>query len=817
MNNKAQFFIFAAVLVIFSLFVIQYSLLSSKQISQTLEDVPFSDIPFIASYIESSVRQTSTNSFENIYSTGDLTKVHRAFSNIYSAHYEIEEKELNYYLSELEVGNEIVKASNIDFYHNILVTGPSVFEVGNFNRKVLIDITKIQDTPKVYLMQSDIGQFRVETLTGANPGFLNPYVVKIDLNKNSIYDKNEILLRESNYSSESRIIYDNKAYTIGESRITYGGITNNESRASFIDTYYLFLGNDGKNYIQLRDSTDKIISIDGVSKFYENDIFLFNDYLIKINEIKYSINGQKDDYVKYVIMNIQISLQETERRREWFDPVEDPGLRFGAVGLKVQKQNSLSSSQINNGDKVIISTLVHNDLEGPITDKDLNNSKNLGSRLNIWEVLKIYLAGEEGVFYSDNSRYKFKIDSANDRILGIYEGNDEILVDIKRCDRDILGDLICVTAYPIEEGFEFELGGEEYIVNDISSTTVSFLRKNSTKLDVRIDVDENLLSSEAYKYDYGKFNLGGSVYRIYPKKNLSGYVDSTSIIIDPPLGNDIPLNVGDPVILNNYLVIFDSTSFQGYDEKWHVILRYFDTGPDMKKFPVGQTRLFYGWYDGYKVVNTWKYDYDPLDQKIIINSTSPIDIYESNSTFITPEGILISIPLFDSENFYEYDIYYPAHGQKLWLGEMLCELDINSFRQHVRIKYDENKNGVIDPEEGYITIDGNNKLAPNQIFYAGGVGFEIVSIIPFHDDGDAQVIAPDEVDRVLLKKVPYYQYTPILERMGKSNIEEFTTILSVYDYYVRRPGDYLVIFSYSFEIDGIKKETSQYYNFKVYQ
>ena len=119
MNNKAQFFIFAAVLVIFSLFVIQYSLLSSKQISQTLEDVPFSDIPFIASYIESSVRQTSTNSFENIYSTGDLTTVHRAFSNIYSAHYEIEEKELNYYLSELEVGNEIVKASNIDFYHNI--------------------------------------------------------------------------------------------------------------------------------------------------------------------------------------------------------------------------------------------------------------------------------------------------------------------------------------------------------------------------------------------------------------------------------------------------------------------------------------------------------------------------------------------------------------------------------------------------------------------------------------------------------------------------------------------------------------------------
>ncbi|KYC51485.1 MAG: hypothetical protein AMQ74_01139 [Candidatus Methanofastidiosum methylothiophilum] len=53
--------------------------------------------------------------------------------------------------------------------------------------------------------------------------------------------------------------------------------------------------------------------------------------------------------------------------------------------------------------------------------------------------------------------------------------------------------------------------------------------------------------------------------------------------------------------------------------------------------------------------------------------------------------------------------------------------------------------------------------------------------------------------------------------MDRNNIEEFTTIMNVYDYYVRRPGDYLVVFTYSFEIDGIKKETSQYYNFKVYQ
>ena len=810
MNNKSQFFIFAAVLVILSLFVIQYSLLSSRQISQTLEDVPFSDIPYIASYIESSIRQTSKNALENIYSTGDLTTLHKAFSNIYSAHYEIEEKELNYYLSQLEVGNEIFKSSNLDFEHNILVTGPSVFEVGNFNRKILIDITKIQNIPKVYLMQSDIGQFRVEPLTAAEPSSSNPYVIK--------NEKNEILYRESNYSAGSRIIYKDRAYSIGENRVIYGGMNNLENRAPFIDNYSLFIGNDGaRNYVQIRDSADTTVILEGVSDFHENDVLVLGSYLIKINEIKYLINNQKDDYVKYVILNIQISLQETEKRREWFDPIEDPGLRYGLVSLKVQKQNAPITSQINTGDKVIISTLIHNDLESQITDKDLNNFKGLGSKLKLWEIVKVVLIGEEGIFYSENSRYKVKIDTANDKIIGIYEGNDEILVDIQRCERDILGNLVCNSAYPVEEGFQFILGGEEYIVNDISSTNVSFLKRNNDRFDVRIDKDENLVSTEAYKFDYGEFRLGGKVYRAYPKKNSLGYVNASMITIDPPLGNDIPLKIGDPIILDNYLVIFDSTIFSGYDEKWHVILRYFDMESEMKKFPVGQTRLFYGWIDDYKVINTWKYSYDVANQRLVIESKTPNNTYETNSTFITPEGIIMNFPVIDSQFFYEYDIYYPANGQNAWLGDILCEFEINAFSQYIRILYDENKNGIIDPTEDYITIDGSNRLYPGQTFYAGGVGFEIVSIIPFHDDGNTQITSPGEINRVLLKRIPYYQYTPILERSGRTNIEEFTTILSTYKYSVKRPGDYLIVFTYSFEIDGIKKETSQYYNFKVYQ
>ncbi len=810
MNNKSQFFIFAAVLVVFSLFVIQYSLMSSRQISQTLEDVPFSDIPYIASYIESSIRQTSRNSLENIYATGDLTTPHRAFSSIYSAHYEIEEKELNYYLSQLDVGNEVVKSSNIDFDNNILFTGPSIFEVGNFNRKILIGITKTQDNPKIYQMQSDIGKFIVEPLYGGEPSSSNPYVVK--------NEQNEVLFREANYSSGSRIIYRERAYTIGESRIAYGGMNSIENRASFIDNYSFFIGNDGsRNYVQIRDSGDKLVTLDGKSIFYENDVFLLGNYLIKINEINYLINGQKDDYVRYVIMNIQISLQETEKRRQWFDPIEDPGLRYGLLGLNAQKQNGLKDSLIYNGDKVVFTTMIHNDLEGPISDKDFNNSKDLGSKLNIWEIVKVVLIGEDGVFYSENSRYKVKIDSTNDKIIGIYEGNEENLIDIQRCERDILGNLICNSAYPIEEGFKFQLGGEEYIVSDITPPTVSFLRRNNGMLDVRIEKDENLIQTEAYKFDYGEFRVGGSLYRVYPKKNSLGYVNATLVIIDPPLGNDIVLKIGDPVILGNYLVIFDGTNYLGYDEKWHVIFRYFDMESEKKRFPVGYTRLFYGWNNEYEVINTWEYNFDTINKKLIIDSKTPTNTYETNSTFITPEGIIVSFPLIDNQFFYEYDVYYPANGQKCWLGNILCEFEVNSFSKYIRIKYDENKNGTIDLGEGYITIDESNKLYPGQIFYSGGVGFEIVSIIPFHDDGNSQITSPDEVNRVLLKRVPYYQYAPILERSGRVNIDEFTTIISTNQYYVRRPGDYLVLFTYSFEIDGIKKETSQYYNFKVYQ
>jgi hypothetical protein len=796
MNNKSQFFIFAAILVIISLLAIQYSLLSYRQVSQSIGDVAYSDVPFIASYVESSFRDTSINSFEEMYRTGDLTSIHDAFSGIYSAHYAIEEKELNYYLSRLDVGIEVTKSSNTTFDYDVLFVGPSIFEVGNFNRKILIDASKISSNPKIYSMQSDIGLIKVGPMDmnfSASPS--NPYV---------IHYNNQIIIRDSNYSADSRVIYNNRAYTIGENGIVYGGMNNIENRAPFLGYYYLDLGNDGNNYVSVMTPNGAPLTLDGATKFYEGDIFLLDGNLIKITDINYIINGQKDEYVKYTTMNVQISLQESERRRQWFDPIEVPGLRYGLIDIMAIKQNALKTTQIKTGDTVIISSLIHNDLETPILDRDINGSKGLGSTIRIWEIINVVLIGDEGTFQSEYSKYKVEINPLTEKIEGIYEmsGATEILIDIPRCRRDSLGNLVCVSAYPLEEGFEFSLKGEEYVVRDITTSSVAFLRRSTDSLDIRIDLGAGP--------DYGEFKLGNKIYEVYLVRDLLNNVDPTQLIIDPPLGEDIILEIGDPVILDNYLVLLEGITYLNDDGKWHVYFKYFDMVSEMNQFPVGKTRLFYGWDGGdYGVVNQWKYGYNTVNSKLTIESKTPLYSEETNSTLITTDGLLACFSSINDENFFEYDLYYPKESDLVWLGDTLTLFeDIDAFNKEVKIRIDENKNGIIDGTEGYIKVKGSDTLLENDIFYCGGTGYEIAMIIYFHTD---------EVPRVLIKRVPYYQYTPILERFGRTDIEEFTTILSSYKYYPKRPGEYLIVFDYTFEVEGIKKGITQYYNFKVYE
>jgi len=797
LNNKSQFFIFAAILVVISLLAIQYSLLSYKQVSQSVEDLRYSDIPFISSYIESSFRDTSKNAFEEIYRTGKLDSIHNAFAVIYSAHYAIEEKELNYYLSRLDVGIEVTKSSSITFDDDVLFIGPSIFEIGNFNRKILIDTRKISDSPKRYQMSSDIREeFEIAPLdkvSEASP--LNPYVIHIN---------DQAIFKEGNYSSGSRIVNNNRAYTLGEYRTTYAGMNNIENRAPFLENYSLNIGNDGSNYINILDQNGNQINVDGVSKFYEGNVFLLDNYLIKITDIKYISNGQRDDYVKYTIFNIHISLQETEKRKQSFDPNEAPGLRYGLIDVLAIKENGIRTTEIVTGDTVIVSSSIHNDLESPITDKDINGSKKLGSSIKMWEIINVYLVLDEGIFESEGSRYKVKINTLTKKIEGIYElnGTNESLIDIQRCRRDSLGNLICVSAYPIEEGFEFNLRGEEYVVRSISTNLVSFLRRSTDTLDSKIDVPG--------KPDYGEFKLSSSTYELRLVRDEFGNIDPYQIILETLSGEDISLEIGDPVVLDNYVLVLDGVTFLNKDDKWHVYFKYFDMTSEMKQFPIGKIRLFYGWNEEeYKVVNTWKYSYEDTTEKIVIESKNPSYSNDTNGAVITEDGILACFSSINSENFFEYDMYYPQHGQQVWLSDTKVKFEeINTLNKYIKIRIDENKNGTIDDDEGYIYVNGSNKILENDVFYCGGIGFKVISIIPYHKDESA---------RVLLKRVPYYQYTPILERSGRSNIEEFTTLLSTYRYNVRRPGDYLLVFTYSFEIDGIKKETSQYYNFKVYQ
>ncbi|KYC57191.1 MAG: hypothetical protein APG08_00475 [Candidatus Methanofastidiosum methylothiophilum] len=821
MNNKGQFFIFAAVLVILSFLVIQYSLLSHQEVSQTISDIPFSDIPFISNYIESSVRDTSKNAFEEVYRTGNLDSMHQAFSEIYSAHYEIEERELNYYLSNLDIGIQNLRATNVDFDKNILITGPSTFEVGNFNRKLLANIVKTGANK--YQMHSDIGLFIVEPLDGAlPPSSLNPFVLKIDFNKNNIFENNEILYRDNNYTSQSRLIYKDRLYTISESKITYGGMHNIENWAPFLETYYLVMGADAKgNYIEIKYQNGNNVVLDGISRFYVGDVFLLDAHLIKITDISYMPNGRMDEYVKYIILNVQISLQETERRREWFDPNENPGLRYGLIEIIAQKENGIKTSTITTNDRVVVSSLIHNDLEGNISDKDILGIKKLGSSLKIWEIVNVILYNNEGIFFSESSQYKVNVNTTNEKINAIYawNGSQYILIDVNTCYRDPLGKLYCKSAYPLVEGDSFNLIGEEYIVKDITTTSVSFLRKNTGLIDVVIDKDEDGNPSQAYKYEYGQFKLGGRNFRIYIKKN-SGNVEPYSVILDPETsGENINLLIGDPFVLNkdplfkeDYGLVFEGMDYFNKDEKWHVFLRYFDMASDKGKFPLGKTRLLFGWDNNYKVVDTWTYNFNSDGNITIIHKDLSLE-KTVNKVCLTKNGILSFFPYYTDNIFEEFDLYYPANGDQIYLGEQLAKFEIDVFNQYVRILVDADRDGDLSNNNEYIhQMEGNSTfLKPGDIFFSEGVGFQIVSIIPYHDGKS------DKINRALIKRVPYYQYLPILNRINRTGINEFTSILSNHKFYIRRPGDYLIAYSYSFEIDGIKKETSQYYNFKVHQ
>ena len=79
--------------------------------------------------------------------------------------------------------------------------------------------------------------------------------------------------------------------------------------------------------------------------------------------------------------------------------------------------------------------------------------------------------------------------------------------------------------------------------------------------------------------------------------------------------------------------------------------------------------------------------------------------------------------------------------------------------------------------------------------------------------------AVDSIRETYLKNCSRDYQLLLLTPFGfiRGDIEEFTTILSSYKYSPKRPGEYLIVFDYTFEVEGIKKGITQYYNFKVYE
>ena len=130
-------------------------------------------------------------------------------------------------------------------------------------------------------------------------------------------------------------------------------------------------------------------------------------------------------------------------------------------------------------------------------------------------------------------------------------------------------------------------------------------------------------------------------------------------------------------------------------------LRYFDMASDKGEFPMGKTRLLFGWNDNYKVIDTWTYNFNSDGNITIIHKDSSLE-KTVNKVCLTKNGILSFFPYYTDNIFEEYDLYYPANEDQIYLGEQLAKFEIDAFNQYVRILVDADRDGDLSNNNEYI-------------------------------------------------------------------------------------------------------------------
>jgi len=356
LNKKAQFYLILTAFIVSAFLVVSSSLVSYKQSTQRNIEVPFSDLPKVTASVETSVRNNFNLALETVQRTGNINYLTNAISNLVSGQYLIQEGELGYFMDNFDLG-----IYNIS---DLTILGPSGFEVGLPEARIL----KTNDLGG--------GRYSIEAKPGVgnllvqvHPIEGSPYVYIVDENENNAYDNGEkIIYLTYNYTSSMRVTVDDNTYILGGTARIYADENNEINfRLSNMKQDHIFK----LAYPNLTYGTDTYKEGD-VIPVKENGVILG---LIMVGKIDRG-------YLDYILLNVQKKISGQEKRKVTFDPYPEKGLKDNEIYCNVYPET------VEKGNKVVITSIVHNNLSTEISDEDLacDNRKNTSFEESFTEI-----------------------------------------------------------------------------------------------------------------------------------------------------------------------------------------------------------------------------------------------------------------------------------------------------------------------------------------------------------------------------------------------------------------------------------------------
>jgi len=769
-NKKSQFYILTAIIVVSSVLIINYAILSYKETSSQVSNIPFSDVPYLSRSINRSFQETMDYSIPTSARDGDLETILENINDAYFNSYSIGENELNFGISDLDVPVSSLNIDNIDLHQNFLVIGPD---------NSILGLRNIEKT-RIYENTMDIGIIKTlyEEYTSASKEF------KVGEAGNM-----QTIHIGKNFISGGRILIQDKRYEITEVKKIVA--REGEGILKFEKTYKVIFSAGSLN-------------IETIGSKSIGDIFVLEDYHCVVQDIHYTNDSIDNDYAYIVIINRVESVSEREARSEIFAPSTLKGLNYGNILLNVNEKNYVPYDVLNVGDTVLITICIHNDYTYDIDDSDLDNSKILGLKTQIYRILKVYLSGGVGEFNIEKNKVQVLIAQEDGEwyLRVDHDGNGVI---------DDIGD----DAIKYKEGDEFYLRGYNLLVHDIIGAGTQSVEFYLESLDKHVEVLEG---------NTGKLWLRDLAYDV---TNNGG-----SITI-----NGTDYSQGDSFVLNNFLCIVKDIS-----SSWvKFIIK--DEFQEYKYNGTEKYRIFNGWrtQEKWSYNYIWKYSYSEdangtsqltvKDGENLPNSVINPSPITKNSTARSIQGILLGVTDLEPSGHKEIDIYYfrdKAHmegnNERYYLGGypvafrfFVTTTSEQYSQRRVAILLDNDLDGmyetILEGPDELITLDGteHGTFKEGRIFFINGVGYRVEGIFIYHDDGD-DVVDTGEEWMVVVDRVPAYQFAPILKRADREAIEPFTFILTNWEFKPNIVGKYLIEVTYTFQE---KRRVTEYTYFEV--